>query len=198
MGTPFGSAADNGPDISVSDDGDALRITIPARPYPQTVIPLVAWALIVLLYAASWLATQRDWQGRFRVHASTLGWFAPLAALFVRMLGIILWERRGAEEITIDERTLIICRTMPFWRRTHEFVLEDVRALRAEAPQPGTIVLGGGTRGAYSSFFLSGGEQIAFGYHGRVIRFAPWISEDEARQIVTRIAERFPQVGRSL
>lgn len=177
---------------TLSEDDGHLRIVMPV-PRPWRVIAFL------LLWLVGWtLGTIQAFTGRLP-DSSVFPW---LAGWIVGILAIdsLLYLLFGRETVFIGDGTLTIARKAPLYTRTQRFRVEHLRNLRAvprpvpPSPWRATPPLWQSQDSTLRLFGITGGH-LALDYGKRTIVFAPGVQEDEARQLIARIVERFPSLG---
>ena len=163
------------PRAQISDDRGGVRIVIPAkRRWPQILgllVFLVAW-----IYGIISITRQHSNQEMpSNVSIAVMIVFSGL------VFYTLLWHLVGKEIVTVDGQWLKTRREIGRWGRTHEYMLAQIRDLRASQ---------GHEQPRFSSG-MSGGTSIAFDYGAKTYRFAVELDEAEAKEIVRTIKNRF-------
>jgi len=161
----------------ISDERGGLRIVIP---------PTRKWYPILLLsiFIAAWV------YGLISIvrqgHNKGGGLPLPYAVLAMNVgVGLVtyalFWQVLGREVIIVNGQWLKTRREIGRWGRTHEYMLAQIRDLRAAQ---------GNEQPSFASG-MSGGTSIAFDYGAKTYRFGRDIDEAEAKEIVKTIKNRF-------
>jgi len=161
----------------ISDERGGLRIVIP---------PIRKWHPILFLsiFIAAWV------YGLISIvrqgHNKGGGLPLPYAVLAMSVgLGLVtytlFWQVLGREVIIVNGQWLKTRREIGRWGRTHEYMLAQIRDLRAAQ---------GNEQPSFSSG-MSGGTSIAFDYGAKTYRFGRDVDEAEAKEIVKTIKNRF-------
>jgi hypothetical protein len=96
-----------------------------------------------------------------------------------------LWNLNGREVVTMNIESLTVAREVPGWSSQKEYRMPDVANVRSA----GAALL---PRAAGADRNLFRGGRVLFDYEESVKAFGKELSEGEAREIVDRIAEAFP------
>ena len=161
----------------ISDERGGLRIVIP---------PTRKWYPILLLsiFIAAWV------YGLISIvrqgHNKGGGLPLPYAVLAMNVgVGLVtyalFWQVLGREVIIVNGQWLKTRREIGRWGRTHEYMLAQIRDLRAAQ---------GNEQPSFASG-MSGGTSIALDYGAKTYRFGRDIDEAEAKEIVKTIKNRF-------
>ena len=171
---------------TIEDDGEKLRITIPARKrrYPILATGLgLVWIIIFLPVASRSFLDSAD-QGESWLPYALLAMFVFAC---ISAIGILAWLLFGVEVVKVDSTGIKTRRQALGLGRTREYDGDHIRRLRA-AP----IVYATTYQSNFTWEYLGlAGGQIAFDYGAKTIRFGGGLDEAEARMIVETILQRF-------
>ncbi len=174
------------PRAQISDERGSLRVVIPTKKN---------WFLI--LFMGFWLCMWAVGEVMVPQLAFKKG-LPPSALLFmIAWLGgwtvgggfatyAWLWNLTGKEVILVNSQLLTTRREMGQFGRTKEFILTQIRDLRASQPIFNPADFSSGLQ-----FWGLGGGTIAFDYGAKTYRFGSGLDEAEAKQIVNTIKNRF-------
>src|SRR5262245_44315034 len=193
------------PRYTVSQQGGALRITLPSRRQWLLLVPnalfVVVWLLLVIgLLTAALPALLSDVFSKPTALAEAiplllfgLVWIGLFSLGGLTALYAALWNLAGREVIEVSRQSLRLSRAVPGWTQTQEYQSAHIRDLRV-SPQ----VLPLFYRQWAGWFNLGAGRgQLAFDYGARTVRFAD-ADEAEAKMILAEILRRFPQYAPAL
>lgn len=183
------------PRYTIQDDFATLRVAIPApRNWPTILFLgfwLMAWAvgeiIVGALFLRGVLATLRGQTPNVGEGAGML--FMGIWLTFWTLGGgfallVWLWSLAGREIITIDGEGLTIRRAVFGIGPARRYVAGYVDRLRVADES-------GASSGPW-------GGALAFDYGGDTIRFGAGLNPGEAREVLARIAARFPALTRGL
>lgn len=159
----------------ISGDRGGLRIVIPVQRKWTQMLGLLVF-LVAWVYGIISISRQHSNQG---IPSSVS--IAVMIVFLVPVIYTLLWHLLGKEVVTIDAQWLKTRREILGWGRTHEYMLAQIRDLRASQ---------GHEQPRFSSG-MSGGTSIAFDYGAKTYRFAAELDEAEAKEIVKTIKNRF-------
>jgi len=188
------------PRYQVTERVGEISFTIPSRRYWFVILFLSFWlcgwavgevmvASGLVLGAMGGLGDEAAGlgAGAFLLIWLTFWTIGGLAALY-----FLLWQLVGREIITIDGLVLRIQRGLPFWMRTREYRLEDVKDLRMPPAVPLPWPFGAQQASAWPMSAQAG--WLAFDYGAKTIRFGLGLEEAEAKMLLAEIGKRYPSL----
>ncbi len=170
------------PRYQCQNSANGLTITIPSKRNWFIILFLgfwlIGWAVGELSAIGDIFSSSRTTVGAFG-GLFMIGWLGAWTVGGAFAIYSWLWQIAGVEEIVISHDSLKISKKIPLWTRTKEYRLQDVTSLRVSpspSPYPGKMDFWGIT-----------GEQLAFDYGAKTVRFGPGIDEAEAKHIITEM-----------
>lgn len=178
--------------VTITEQGDMLRIVIPAKasPFVTAFIGfwMIGWAFGWVSAAAS-LMTGAGFAGLF-----LLGWLGAWTVGGIAAASVLLWNLAGREIVLIDPHQITVTRSIPLWSRSVTCVTSDIRALRVveddARPQRNQ-------RNAMGIWSPRKAGSIRFDYGVHTIGFGLEVDHGEARQAVGIISDHFPNLART-
>lgn len=112
----------------------------------------------------------------------------PITIIGLFILYHFLWQVIGKEEVQITSTSIKIGQVVLGYKRTKEYLLEDIKDLGLARVTPKDIV-------SHSGPFISMPNfgTISFDYGAKTIKFAGSIDEAEAKIIIAKIQEKYPE-----
>lgn len=164
---------------TVTEEPGGLRIVVPTRRAPFTVLFLGAW----LLMAGAML-----WDTAPRGAWALLGWLLFWVPTSAGVLCLTLWSLFGQVVVTVSERSIAVRYEILGRGRGRTYDLARVRNLRP-GPNPfHPFQLGGALS---LGFWGLRRRSLEFDHAGRTVRFGAGLEDDEAHRIADLVTARF-------
>jgi len=172
----------------ISDDGDALQITIPTRKNWFLILFMGAWM-------GGWFMGETSAIGQLTGERSNSGgdaflmfWLAAWTVGGVFALFTWLWNLAGIERVMFRGDSVLIRREVLGVGFTREYDATQVRNLRLSGIAPSNMFAWRNS----GRFWGQTGGMITFDYGSSTVQFGGGIDEAEAAQLVERAQSRFP------
>lgn len=179
---------------ALTEDGRTLRVTLPrGTNWAELILGTAAAALFtkVLLPAAIYSFQRRPWH--IYDHMLMYAGFG-FALSLVSSLLVWVWALLGKQSLAVDGVTLVHRKEIlgiGFSREYDWTAVQDFR-LRVQAPAQN---IPGASSAARLVFNLRGAAVMAFDYGARTFEVGRGLDESSAKDLVTRINQRFPTVS---
>jgi len=172
--------------------GDTIRITIPSIKKWAEIIFLIFWLTFWSIggHFVIQIVSQSVEQGS----VSELDWFLVFWLIFwmiMEVLGVyhLLWLMVGKEEIEISSNSIAIRHTILGIGRFKVFFSEDICGIRIDP----TVRIEPYSLAEEGINLNKGSGMITFDYRKKMISMGIGIEEAEAKELVARIQEQYPQ-----
>jgi hypothetical protein len=176
----------------VADTPEGLVLSIPTKRNPFLLIFLPAW---LVMWAVGW--------GNAASHLVSpaakgppdlflLAWLTAWTAGGAFAIWAFAWSLAGREVVTLRPHALVVSRKALGVGRVRQYDLAHVANLRVAPAGFDPADFRSGMR-----FWGIGGGPIAFDYGASTVRFGASVEEAEAHQLVRRLVERQPSLGRA-
>jgi hypothetical protein len=100
-----------------------------------------------------------------------------------------LWQVKGIEEITFSAEAVTIANKIPMWNRQKNYRIENVKGLRVS-----NVPINFMDPARSMDFWGVTGGVLSFDYGSGTIRFGKGLEAAEAREIVSILRQRYPNV----
>jgi hypothetical protein len=180
------------PRSTVTDTPEGLRLSIPAKRNPFLLVFLPAW---LVGWAIGWgaAASQLNSSGtKGPADLFLVVWLLGWSAGGVFAIRALAWSLAGRELVTLRPHELVIARKALGLGRVRQYDLAHVSNLRVATDGYNPFDLRASMR-----VWGIGGGPIAFDYGASTVRFGASLEEGEAGQLVRRLLERQPSLGRT-
>ncbi len=178
-----------GPNSTVNETADGLRIVIPSRKAWFQIIFLGAW-LVGWAYGEIF-ALSIVFSGITTGSADLFitAWLVLWTVAGAKIIGTFFWSLTGREMVVIGGSRLTVRNEIFGLGRSRDYLLSNVRRLRADSQWSGTRE----QQAALSNWSGSGG-MVAFDYGPSTVYFGQGIDEAEAMQLLEKIQSRVPSL----
>lgn len=178
--------------ITITEQGDTLRIVIPAKGNLFVTgflgFWMIGWAF-GWVSAATMLATGAGFVSLF-----LLGWLGAWTVGGIAAASVLLWNLAGREIVLIDPHQITVTRRIPGWARSVTCVTSDINALRVVEDDARTDR---NQRNAMGIWSPRKAGSIRFDYGVHTIGFGLQVDHGEARKAVGILSEQFPNLART-
>ena len=179
---------------TLAEDRGTLRVTLPrGTNWVELVLGTAAAALFtkILLPAAILSFQRRPWH--IYDHMLMYGGFG-FALSLVSSLLMWVWALLGKQSLTLDGITLVHRKEILGVGFSREYEWSAVQDFRLRVQTPAQKVPGASAAASFV-FNLQGAAVMAFDYGARTFELGRGLDESFARELVTRINQRFPCVA---
>ena len=174
------------PKHRIDETEDKIIIIIPGlRIWPLIFVFSVwsiLWLFVEIMIAFSVFSGEMDISGAvFAVIWNILGVF---------LLYNLIWLVASSEEIQITKTSIILNRVVLRYKRSKEYLAEHIKDLELAYISTKEFNTG--------PFMFSNTGLISFDYGAKTYRFADAIEKAEAKQIISKIQNKFPQYKKKI
>ena len=163
---------------------DSLIFSIPSLKSLPFLLVLGIWSLMGLVIEIMIISSM--FSGEINLTGIIFALFLNIIGLFI--LYHFLWQLVGNEEIQITNKSIKISQVVLGYRRSKEYLLQHIKDFGLAHITTKDIVLHPGPFISTSSI-----GTIAFDYGPKTFRFAGSIDEAEAKLVIAKILEKYPQ-----
>ncbi|MCC7187756.1 MAG: hypothetical protein IT312_03365 [Anaerolineales bacterium] len=177
------------PKHKTEDLGDKLVVSIPSRKIFPFIMVFSIWSLIWLGGEISLIAAMFTSSTYNILSVSiVIVWFIFWTFLGAVLLYNLLWLLIGKEEIQITNQSITISQVVLGYKRSKEYTADYIKDLDIAWASMQDLMYRRISFPLGTSFGM-----IAFDYGARTFKFASGIEEAEAKQIIAKIQQKYPQ-----
>jgi hypothetical protein len=174
------------PKHRINETEDKLIITIPGLRIWPLIFVFSVWSIMWLFFEITILVSV--FSGKTGVSGAVL--VVVWSILGVFLLYNLIWLVASSEEIQITETSIRLNQVVLGYTRSKEYLAEHIKDLELAYISTKEINAG--------RFMLSNTGLISFDYGAKTYRFADAIEKAEAKQIISKIQNKFPQYKKKI